>query len=98
MASTAGGKLARNHGHAGNASEEEEEEWYDASEDVEEEPPLTTGSWWEQDNVDALDVESHLLKDIHQKGMLLNIRKSYIHCYQHRALVMGIAWWTLLLT
>lgn len=83
MACTAGGKLARTHAHGDNVSEEEEE-WYDASEDVEEEPPTTTGGtpvvghqWWEQDNVDAADVESHLLKDIHQKGMLLNTANGY---------------------
>ena len=81
VAPTAGGKLARNHAHDDDVSEEEEE-WYDASEDVEEEPPMTAGSWWEQDNVDAADVESHLLKDIHQKGMLLYTGLSYIHCYQ----------------
>ena len=72
LAFIAGGKLARVHAQSGNASEEEEEEsWYDASEDVEEEPLQAAGSWWEQDNVDAADVEAHLLKDIHQKGMPL---------------------------
>ena len=88
MACTAGGKLARNHGHVDDASEEEEE-WYDASEDVEEEPPLATGSWWEQDDVDAADVESHLLKDIHQKGMLLNTGQSYMHCCQIQGIDHG---------
>ena len=47
---------------------------------VEEEQPGVTGgrlakvqaggSWWEHDNLDAADDEVHLLKDIHQKGML----------------------------
>ena len=67
LASIAGGKLARVHPQSDDASEEEEE-WYDASEEVDEEPLQTAGSWWEQDNVDAGDVEAHLLKDIHQKG------------------------------
>lgn len=87
MACIAGGKLARTHAHGDDASEEEEE-WYDASEDVESsEPPMTTGSWWEQDNVDAADVESHLLKDIHQKGMLLNTAIAT----KYGALITGVA-------
>ena len=55
----------------GDASDEEEE-WYDASEEVDTVPMPADGSWWEQDNVDAADVEAHLLKDIHQKGMNFN--------------------------
>lgn len=86
VARTAGGKLARTHAHSDGASEEEED-WYDASEDVEEEAPTTIGSWWEQDNVDAADVESHLLKDIHQKGMLLNTAIAI----KHAALIMSVA-------
>ncbi len=58
-----GGRLAKV--QANGSSSEEEEEWYDASEEVEAVP---AGSWWEQDNVDAADVEAHLLKDIHKKG------------------------------
>ena len=91
VARTAGGKLARTHAHSDDASEEEEE-WYDASEDVEEEPPMTTGSWWEQDNVDAADVESHLLKDIQQKGMFLK----HSNCYKKWGIDHGHRIWSML--
>lgn len=76
MPFSVGGKLARTHAHNEDTSEEEEE-WYDANEDVAEEPLQAAGSWWEQDNVNAADVESHLLKDIHQKGMSL-IRRTIL--------------------
>ena len=52
-------------------SDEEEEEWFDASEEVEEEAAPSGGSWWEQGNVDAADVEAHLLKDIHGNGNVM---------------------------
>ncbi len=63
-----GGRLAKV--QAEGSASDEEEEWYDASEEVEAVPLQAGGSWWEQDNVDAADVEAHLLKDIHQKGTL----------------------------
>ena len=63
-----GGRLAKV--QAEGSASDEEEEWYDATEEVEAVPLQAGGSWWEQDNVDAADVEAHLLKDIHQKGML----------------------------
>lgn len=63
-----GGRLAKV--QAEGSASEEEEEWYDAAEEVEAVPLQAGASWWEQDNVDATDVEAHLLKDIHQKGML----------------------------
>jgi hypothetical protein len=63
-----GGRLAKV--QAEGSASDEEEEWYDATEEVEAVPLPAGGSWWEQDNVDAADVEAHLLKDIHQKGML----------------------------
>lgn len=63
-----GGRLAKV--QAEGSASDEEEEWYDATEEVEAVPLQAGGSWWEQDNVDAANVEAHLLKDIHQKGML----------------------------
>ncbi len=63
-----GGRLAKV--QAEGSASDEEEEWYDAPEEVEAVPLQAGSSWWEQDNVDAADVEAHLLKDIHQKGML----------------------------
>ena len=48
---------------------DEEEEWFDATEELEASSQPAGGSWWEQDNVDAADVEAHLLRDIHEKGM-----------------------------
>ena len=66
-----GGRLAKV--QAEGSASDEEEEWYDATEEVEAVPLQAGGSWWEQDNVDAADVEAHLLKDIHQKGMLCHV-------------------------
>ena len=65
-----GGRLAKVQAD-GDASDEEEEEWFDASEDVSEEDSASAsaGSWWEQANVDAADVEAHLLEDIHGNGI-----------------------------
>ncbi|KAA6429139.1 MAG: hypothetical protein FRX49_00535 [Trebouxia sp. A1-2] len=67
LVASAGGRLAKV--QAEGSASEEEEEWYDAAEEVEAVPLQAGASWWEQDNVDATDVEAHLLKDIHQKGM-----------------------------
>ena len=61
-----GGKLAKD--KAAGSSSEEETEWHDAQEELSSEAmPAADQTWWEQAGPD--DVEQHLLKDIHEKGM-----------------------------
>lgn len=62
-----GGRVAKVKTDSNNS--DEEEEWFDATEELEASSHPVAGSWWEQDNVDAADVEAHLLRDIHEKGM-----------------------------
>lgn len=72
-----GGRLAKVKADS-NGSDEEEEEWFDASEEVKEEAAPSGGSWWEQGNVDAADVEAHLLKDIHGNGVGTSCKTEFI--------------------
>ena len=82
-----GGRLAKV--QAEGSASDEEEEWYDASEEVEAVPPQAGGSWWEQDNVDAADVEAHLLKDIHQKGMLHSCSSCMLRRANHSCSILS---------
>ncbi|DBA94813.1 TPA: hypothetical protein ACH3X1_002355 [Trebouxia sp. C0004] len=76
LVASAGGRLAKV--QAEGSASDEEEEWYDATEEVEAVPLQAGGSWWEQDNVDAADVEAHLLKDIHQKGVDTSCKTAFV--------------------